>query len=93
MDSFIETLVVFSGVRIQIEQDQIPGYFWPVTGKWKMRGELTSTLELFFNTKIDLHKVFVDDESYNSGHGEAYNLYGIDPKHGAIIIVRPDQCK
>jgi len=39
----------------------------------------------------DLHKIFVDDESYNSGHGMAYKFYGVNPKHGAIAIVRPDQ--
>lgn len=41
----------------------------------------------------DMHKVFVDDESYNSGHGHAYSFYGIDPEKGAMVIVRPDQCK
>ena len=40
----------------------------------------------------DLHKVFVDDESYNSGHGKAYEFYGVDTKEGATVIVRPDQC-
>jgi len=33
----------------------------------------------------------VDDESYNSGYGNAYELLGIDPQHGAAAIVRPDQ--
>jgi hypothetical protein len=41
----------------------------------------------------DLHKVFFDDESYNSGFGNAYELYGVDKKMGALAIVRPDQCK
>lgn len=41
----------------------------------------------------DLHNVFVDDESYNSGHGHAYEKYCIDPTKGAVIVVRPDQCK
>jgi hypothetical protein len=53
-------------------------HFWPVTGKWGIR---------------DLHKTYVDDESYNSGHGNAYEFYGINPKEGALIIARPDQCK
>jgi len=76
IDSFIEPIVVISGKRVEIEQEQIPDYFWPVTGKWRMR---------------DLHKVFVDDESYNSGHGRAYDFYGVDPKEGAVVVVRPDQ--
>lgn len=39
----------------------------------------------------DPHKIFVDDESYNSGHGKAYEFYGVDPKKGAMVVVRPDQ--
>ncbi|KAH6700585.1 putative phenol 2-monooxygenase [Leptodontidium sp. MPI-SDFR-AT-0119] len=76
VDSFIETLVVFYGERVKIEQEHIPEYFYPVTGKWGMR---------------DLHKTFVDDESYNSGHGHGYEKYGVDVEEGAIAIVRPDQ--
>ncbi|KAI1611996.1 phenol 2-monooxygenase [Exophiala viscosa] len=76
IDSFIEPIVIFSGDRVELEQEQIPKLFWPETGKWKMR---------------DLHKTFVDDESYNSGHGHAYKKYGIDPEIGATVIVRPDQ--
>lgn len=44
-------------------------------------------------TKADLHKTFVDDESYNSGHGHAYKFYGVEPAEGAVVVVRPDQCK
>jgi hypothetical protein len=49
-----------------------------VTGKWGLRNR---------------HKVFVDDESYNSGFGKAYEFYGVDPKRGALVVVRPDQCE
>ena len=73
IDSFIESIVLLSGERVKIEQEQLPDYYWPVSGKWKMR---------------DLHKIFVDDETYNSGHGRAYEFYGVDPKKGAIAIVR-----
>lgn len=76
IDSFIESLVVLSGDRLQIQQEQIPEFFSPITGEWKIR---------------DLHKTFVDDASYNSGHGHAYQTYGIDLEKGAIVIVRPDQ--
>jgi phenol 2-monooxygenase (NADPH) len=38
IDSFIEPIVVFAGERMKLEQEQIPDYYWPVTGKWKMRG-------------------------------------------------------
>ena len=40
-----------------------------------------------------MHKVYIDDESYNSGHGRAYEFYGVDPLQGAVVIVRPDQCE
>lgn len=76
VDSFIESIVVLLGNRSQIEQEQIPEFFSPITGKWKMR---------------DVHKTFVDDESYHSGHGHVYQTYGIDSEKGAIVIVRPDQ--
>jgi len=77
-DSFIEPLLVLSEERVKIEQDQIPKFFSPLTGKWRI---------------ADLHKTFVDDESYNSGHGHAYEFYGVDPKYGAVAVVRPDQCE
>ena len=44
-------------------------------------------------TYLDLHKVYVDDMSYNYGHGHAYRTLGVDPEEGTVIIVRPDQCK
>lgn len=34
----------------------------------------------------------MDDDSYNSGHGHAYEKFGVDPEKGATVIVRPDQC-
>jgi phenol 2-monooxygenase len=39
----------------------------------------------------DNHKIVVDDESYNYGHGHAYDFLGINPAKGAVVIVRPDQ--
>lgn len=38
IDSFIETLVVLSGDRVEIEPDQIPSYFHPMTGNLRLRG-------------------------------------------------------
>ncbi|EHL00336.1 putative Phenol 2-monooxygenase [Glarea lozoyensis 74030] len=75
IDSFIETIVILSGNRTETQQDQIPPCFMPVSGKYRMR---------------DIHKIYIDDESYNYGHGHAYEFYGIDPDKGAIVIVRPD---
>ncbi|KAL9112308.1 MAG: hypothetical protein Q9227_003426 [Pyrenula ochraceoflavens] len=39
----------------------------------------------------DYWKIFVDDESYHEGHGQAYENYGVDPQTGCTIILRPDQ--
>ncbi|GJC87295.1 phenol hydroxylase [Colletotrichum liriopes] len=43
------------------------------------------------HTGWDYNKVFVDDESYHEGHGEAYKNYGIDKQRGCVIVARPDQ--
>jgi phenol 2-monooxygenase len=39
----------------------------------------------------DNHKILVDDESYNYGHGHAYEFLGVDPVEGTVIVIRPDQ--
>jgi phenol 2-monooxygenase (NADPH) len=75
IDSLIEPIVILHGDRHTMEQEQLHPYFWPVTGKWQIK---------------DLHKTFVDEESYNSGHGKAYEHYGVDPDVGAMAIIRPD---
>ncbi|KAF7542455.1 hypothetical protein G7Z17_g11557 [Cylindrodendrum hubeiense] len=75
-DAIIQSLLVLASKRTEVEQEQIPEVFTPIAGKWRSRC---------------LQKVFVDDESYNSGHGHAYKAYGIDAKQGCLAIVRPDQ--
>ncbi|KAK6842779.1 FAD binding domain-containing protein [Apiospora arundinis] len=50
--------------------------------------EITRRLELKC-----LLNVFIDDHSYNSGHGHAYESYGVKPETGAVVVLRPDQCK
>jgi phenol 2-monooxygenase len=37
-DGFIEPLLVLHGYRVEVEQEQIPEYFCPVNGKWRMKG-------------------------------------------------------
>jgi phenol 2-monooxygenase len=76
IDSVIEPILVLSSEFRDTEQERIPDYFWPKSGKWGIR---------------DLHKTYLDDEHYNSGHGHAYKIYGVDPDVGAVVIVRPDQ--
>ncbi|KAK2611864.1 hypothetical protein N8I77_005185 [Diaporthe amygdali] len=36
-------------------------------------------------------KVFVDDDSYHEGYGNAYKNYGVDKDRGCVVAVRPDQ--
>lgn len=94
IDSFIEVIVVLSGERLKINQEQIPLWFCPVTGKWGVRGKGDPDDRLSLLTvHVDLHKIYVDDESYHSGHGHAYDFYGVQPEKGAVAIVRPDGCK
>jgi hypothetical protein len=38
IDSLIEPLLVLSSKFAETEQEQIPKYFWPVTGKYGIRG-------------------------------------------------------
>jgi phenol 2-monooxygenase len=37
-DSFIEPLLVLHGIRLEMEQEQIPQHFCPIKGKWRMKG-------------------------------------------------------
>lgn len=45
-----------------------------------------------FDPKLgwDYDKILVDEESYHSGNGHAYEGYGVDPEEGALVVVRPD---
>ncbi|KAH8882508.1 phenol hydroxylase [Thozetella sp. PMI_491] len=43
------------------------------------------------HTGWDYNKVFVDDESYHEGYGDAYKNYGVDRERGCVVAVRPDQ--
>ncbi|KAI9373350.1 FAD binding domain-containing protein [Aspergillus egyptiacus] len=76
VDSLIEPILVAHGPRHDVELNQIPSAFYPVTGKNQIK---------------DLHKILFDDESYNKGHGQLYEHLGIQPGNGVIVIVRPDQ--
>ncbi|KIR40213.1 hypothetical protein I307_05901 [Cryptococcus deuterogattii 99/473] len=75
-DALIDPILVLSGDRTKYEFKDIHRAFWPDKGENKL---------------IDYHKIQFDDESYHQDHGHAYDTYGIDPRAGAICIVRPDQ--
>lgn len=36
-------------------------------------------------------KIFSDDEDYHQTHGKVYETFGIDPKVGCLVVLRPDQ--
>lgn len=94
VDSLIEPIFIGHGKRHAVELEQIPDCFYPLTGKNNVRGrELSFSSCIPYLTHTDLHKMYYDDESYNKGHGHAYDFLGIKPEEGAIVIVRPDQCK
>ncbi|KAF5521677.1 FAD-dependent monooxygenase terD [Colletotrichum aenigma] len=62
--------------RKKLDERKIPSFFMPNTGHGGVRR---------------LQDVFVDDQSYHAGHGEAYAKYGVDAAVGAVVLVRPDQ--
>jgi phenol 2-monooxygenase len=41
-DSLIDPVLVLSGQRTRLSQDEIPDFFMPVTGKWKMKSKYMS---------------------------------------------------
>lgn len=75
IDSLIEVLTVHAGPRTSLELLDLPEAFHPYDKK----------------EGWDYWKVFVDDQSYHEGHGQAYVNYGIDPSRGVSVIIRPDQ--
>jgi hypothetical protein len=46
-----------------------------------------------FDEKLgwDYDSVYVDDESYHEGYGDAYNGYGVSKESGCVVVARPDQ--
>ncbi|KAF2684262.1 phenol 2-monooxygenase [Lentithecium fluviatile CBS 122367] len=42
-------------------------------------------------TGWDYESVFVDDESYHEGFGDAYTNYGVGKETGCVVVTRPDQ--
>lgn len=75
-DNRIETLVVLHGDRTKVEFDQIHDAFKPQDHNLAL---------------VNLHKIYFDDDSWNHGHGHAYQTLGIDPRKGCFVVARPDQ--
>lgn len=74
-DSVIDLLLIHSASRRDIELLDLPDIFHPFDDK----------------TGYNYDKIFVDDESYHEGHGQAYEKYGVDKEVGCVVIIRPDQ--
>lgn len=74
-DSVIDLLAIHSAPRRDVELLDLPDAFHPFDEK----------------TGYNYDKVFVDDESYHEGHGQAYKNYGVDAESGCVVIIRPDQ--
>lgn len=74
-DSLVEVLTIHSSPRTSCTIHDLPNVLHPFSEEYGW----------------DYWKIFVDDESYHEGHGQAYRNYGIDPVKGCAIIVRPDQ--
>lgn len=92
-DSVIESLLVLKTKRTGVYLEQIPTAFRPTTGKHRIQSEFGPGIETWQSlTSIGLHKLFVDDESYNSGHGHAFDTIAVDHEAITIVVVRPDQC-
>lgn len=70
----IETIILHSSKRAEIELMELPEVFrpWTNTDGW------------------DYWRVYADDESYHDGHGQAYQRCGIDRDDGCVVTMRPD---
>lgn len=76
IDSVIEVLTIHSAKRTETE----------------LLRDFPEVLHPFDkHTGWDYNKVFVDDESYHEGYGDAYTKYGVDREKGCVVAVRPDQ--
>ncbi|KAJ0370014.1 hypothetical protein COL26b_010218 [Colletotrichum chrysophilum] len=71
------SVLLLKSDRKKLDERKIPSFFMPNTGHGGVRR---------------LQDVFVDDQSYHAGHGEAYAKYGVDAAVGTMVLVRPDQC-
>ncbi|KAF2091685.1 phenol hydroxylase [Saccharata proteae CBS 121410] len=76
IDSVVDILTLHSAKRTDVELlRDFPSILHPFDDK----------------TGWDYAKVYVDDESFHEGHGQAYKNYGVDPERGCVVVLRPDQ--
>ncbi|KAB5540448.1 FAD binding domain protein [Coniochaeta sp. 2T2.1] len=75
IDSVIEVLTIHSAKRADTELTDFPEIFRPFDER----------------DGWDYWKIYVDDQSYHEGHGEAYKNYDVDKTRGCAVVLRPDQ--
>lgn len=76
LDSVINVLTILASPRVKMECEDFHEVLRPKVGKHGFQS---------------YKKIFSDDESYHKGHGKIYENFGIDPKVGCMVVVRPDQ--
>ncbi|PBP28802.1 Phenol 2-monooxygenase, partial [Diplocarpon rosae] len=75
IDSLFDILTIHCAKRTETELHNFPDIFHPFDER----------------EGWDYWKVFVDDESYHEGFGNAYKQYGVGKKEGCTMVLRPDQ--
>ncbi|KAF1980310.1 hypothetical protein BU23DRAFT_495713 [Bimuria novae-zelandiae CBS 107.79] len=75
LGSLFEILTIHSSPRAKVELLSLPEVFHPYSPEYGW----------------DYNKIYVDDRSHHEGHGQAYANYGIDPRRGCVVVMRPDQ--
>lgn len=85
VDSVIEVLTVSATPRTRTELQDYHEALRPKTTKHHR-----PTADGSYNASTDYHKIFVDDETYHQGHGQAYQRYGLRSDRGTLVVLRPD---
>ena len=85
VDSVIEVLTVSATPR---GENELENYHEVLRPKTTRHHRLTA--DGSYNTSVDYHKIFVDDETYHQGHGQAYQKYGLRSDRGTLVVIRPD---
>lgn len=76
LDSVFNILTILASARTTIECEDFDEILRPTQSPLGFRA---------------YKKIFADDESYYKEHGRVYEGLGIDPKFGALVVLRPDQ--
>ncbi|KIS67244.1 putative phenol 2-monooxygenase [Mycosarcoma maydis] len=84
-DSIIEVLTVSATPRGENELQDYHEALRPSTSRHHR-----PTADNTYNVSADYHKIFVDDDSYHQGHGQAYRKYGLRQDRGTLVVIRPD---